>query len=377
MIGSDPIGRAAASEARGQGLPTRRDRARILAVRAALAVLRRRRETGAAADAIAVVAERLAVLLSAGVPASAAWAHVGDVRTVDHRVARAGGSRVAGGGAEAVHPPEGDPSDDDLVRAAAASAAASGEPVAAAITAARATAPGSATQWTVLATAWAVAASSGAPLAASLRELGAALRDEAQLRREVGSALAGPIASARLVLALPLIAVLFGALLGFDTFAVLFGNPLGLACVVGGGGLLWLGRRWSASLAARATRSEADAGLELELLAIAMSGGASVDRARRLVRDALEANGAAAVDTRAADDVISLAARAGAPVAELLRAEAARLRRVARADGSARAAALGVRLMLPLGACVLPAFVLLGVAPLLISVVTGTLGGAA
>ena len=152
--------------------------------------------------------------------------------------------------------------------------------------------PESAAQWTVLATAWAVAASSGAPLAASLRELGAALRDEAQLRREVGSALAGPIASARLVLALPLIAMLFGALLGFDTFAVLFGNPLGLACVAVGGALLWAGRRWSAALAARATRSEADAGLELELLAIAMSGGASVDRARRLVREALEANGA-------------------------------------------------------------------------------------
>jgi tight adherence protein B len=179
------------------------------------------------------------------------------------------------------------------------------------------------------------------------------------------------------VLALPLIAILFGALLGFDTFAVLLGSPLGLACAAVGGALMWAGRRWSAALAARATRSEADAGLELELLAIAMSGGASVDRARRLVREALEDNGAVPVDVSAADDVISLAARAGAPVAELLRAEAARLRRVARADGSARAAALGVRLMLPLGACVLPAFVLLGVAPLLISVVTGTLGGAA
>ena len=75
--------------------------------------------------------------------------------------------------------------------------------------------------------------------------------------------------------------------------------------------------------------------------------------------------------------MIGLAARAGAPVAELLRAEAARLRRVARADG--RRACRGPRRapMLPLGACVLPAFVLLGVAPLLISVVTGTLGGAA
>ena len=76
------------------------------------------------------------------------------------------------------------------------------------------------------------------------------------------------------------------------------------------------------------------------------------------------------------DAVIAVAARAGAPVAELLRAEAARRRRTARADGTAKAAALGVRLMLPLGVCVLPAFVLLGVVPLIVSVVTGTLGAA-
>ena len=108
-----------------------------------------------------------------------------------------------------------------------------------------------------------------------------------------------------------------------------------------------------------------------------MSSGASVDRARRIVREAFEASGAAAAVDGAPDDVIALAVRAGAPVADLLRAEAVRLRRVARADGTARAAALGVRLMLPLGACVLPAFVLLGVVPLLVSVVTGTLGGSA
>jgi tight adherence protein B len=178
-------------------------------------------------------------------------------------------------------------------------------------------------------------------------------------------------------MSLPLIAVFFGAVLGFDTFAVLFGNPLGVACVVGGGMLLWIGRRWSVSLATRAARSRSDAGLELELLAIAMSSGASIERAGDVVRDALRTNAVAAPDDGASDAVIALAARAGAPVSDLLRAEAFRLRRVARAEGTARAAALGVRLMLPLGACVLPAFVLLGVVPLLVSVVTGTLGGAA
>lgn len=326
-----------------------------------IAALRRRRDQAAGVDAIAVVVERLAVLLAAGVPASGAWSHLGDAPTGTAST-RASDQRAAA---------------DGLVLDAAGRAAADGRPVGQAIRAARDAEPAASAEWSVLAAAWTVAAESGAPLATSLRDLATALRDEAQLRREIRTALAGPIASARLVLSLPLIAILFGALLGFDTVVVLLGSPLGLACVGAGGVLLWLGHRWSASLAATAARSRADAGLELELLAIAMAGGASVDRARAIVHDALSGQGLARADRHAADGVVALAARAGAPVAELLRAEAYRLRRVARAEGAARAATLGVRLMLPLGACVLPAFVLLGVVPLLISVISGTLGGAA
>ncbi len=228
----------------------------------------------------------------------------------------------------------------------------------------------------MLAAAWTVAAESGAPLAVSLRDLATVLRDEAQLRREVGAALAGPAASARLVMALPAIAVLFGATLGFDTFGVLFGNPLGLGCLVAGALFLWGGQRWNRRLARVASQSRADAGLELELLAIAMSSGASIERARHLARRVMREYLPHVGDGRQVDAVLELSARAGAPVAELLKAEAFRVRRAARADGTARAAALGVRLMLPLGVCVLPAFVLLGVAPLMISVISGTLGGA-
>ncbi|WP_448809209.1 type II secretion system F family protein [Agromyces bauzanensis] len=326
--------------------------------------LRHPPDPAADVDAVAAVTERLAVLLSAGVPSPTAWAHVGGGSGVD---ARLSSRSRRGRGSDS----------DRAVLAAAAGAAADGASVAVAIAGARAGDSDVSAEWSVLAAAWAVAAESGAPLAMSLRDLAAALRDEAQLRREVRTALAGPVASARLVVALPLVAIGFGALAGFDTVAVLFGNPLGMACVVLGGLLLWAGRRWSARLASRASVSRADAGLELELLAIAMSGGASVERARDVVREALRSNAMATHDLGASDAVIALAARAGAPVAELLRAEAFRLRRVARAEGAARAAALGVRLMLPLGACVLPAFVLLGVVPLLVSVVSGTLGGAA
>ncbi|MFF2493279.1 type II secretion system F family protein [Agromyces sp. NPDC058064] len=346
-------------------------------------LLRRRTDPGAGADAIASIAERLAVLLAAGVPASSAWRHVSadgepsaDAEPSTEALGAAlapappgGPRRAAGSVAEAA-------SDDQLVLAAAAEAASQGEAVAAAIAAAREAHPGASSAWPVLAAAWSVAAESGAPLAASLRSLAVVLRDEAQLRRDVGAALAGPAASARLVTALPLIALGFGATLGFDTVGVLVGNPIGIACLVLGALLLWAGASWNRRLARAASVSQTDAGLELELLAIAMSSGASVERARRLTRETVRIHVPHSDDGRAVDAVVALAARAGAPVAELLRAESFRVRRAARSAGAARAAALGVRLMLPLGLCVLPAFVLLGVAPLMISVVTGTLGGA-
>ncbi|MDQ0895290.1 type II secretion system F family protein [Agromyces ramosus] len=308
------------------------------------------RDAAADLDTIAAVAERLSVLLTAGVPASAAWGHLGS-GTVDQ----------AG---------------DGVVLAAAARAAAHGDPVAVAIASARAAQPAASAAWPVLAAAWSVAEESGAPLAVSLRELAAGLRDEAQLRREVRAALAGPAASARLVTTLPLLAIGFGATLGFDTLVVLFANPLGLACLLVGSALLWAGRRWNAALARRASRRRGDAGLEFELLAVAMSSGASIDRARATVDRAMTAHRLDRHDARGIDAMLALAARAGAPVAELLRSEAFRLRRAGRAAGAERAAALGVRLMVPLGVCVLPSFVLLGVAPIMISVISGTLAGA-
>ncbi|GAA1777931.1 type II secretion system F family protein [Agromyces lapidis] len=326
---------------------------------------RRAADPGAGVDAIASISERLAVLLAAGVPASSAWRHLS---AQDDPVAGASGASGPVGAAV--------DSGDARVLAAAADAASQGESVATAIAVARADHPEASLAWPVLAAAWSVAADSGAPLAASLRSLAVVLRDEAQLRRDVGAALAGPAASARLVTALPLIAVVFGATLGFDTVGVLVGNPIGLACLVLGALLLWGGARWNRRLARTASASQADAGLELELLAIAMSSGASIERARALTRETVRAHVPHSGDGRAVDEVVALAGRAGAPVAELLRAESLRVRRAARSAGAARAAALGVRLMLPLGLCVLPAFVLLGVAPLMISVVTGTLGEA-
>ena len=66
-------------------------------------------------------------------------------------------------------------------------------------------------------------------------------------------------------------------------------------------------------------------------------------------------------------EALRFAATTGAPSAAVLVAEAAQIRRRRAREAERRAAALGVRLVVPLGLCALPAFVALTVVPLLMS----------
>jgi tight adherence protein B len=89
----------------------------------------------------------------------------------------------------------------------------------------------------------------------------------------------------------------------------------------------------------------------------------SIDRATAIVRKA-------GVAGDGGEDVLALSRSAGVPAVELLRATAAHARHRARVEGRLRAARLSSRLLLPLGVCTLPAFLLLGVAPMLLSVMS-------
>lgn len=64
---------------------------------------------------------------------------------------------------------------------------------------------------------------------------------------------------------------------------------------------------------------------------------------------------------------LTFVAATGAPSAAVLLAAAAQIRRRRSREAERRAAALGVRLVVPLGLCALPAFVALSVVPLLLS----------
>lgn len=71
---------------------------------------------------------------------------------------------------------------------------------------------------------------------------------------------------------------------------------------------------------------------------------------------------------------LAFAYTTGAPTAELLETGARQARAERRQEAELRAARLGVQMVIPLGACFLPAFILLGVLPVVLSLLPDALG---
>lgn len=329
---------------------------------------------GRSSDEVATTVDRLATLLEAGVAPESAWQYVGEfthnatvsaiartiaagVRPVDAltRILGARSERVTT--AMAMPMPRGSPS---RRRRSAP------------------TSPGMADEsmlpWRTVGAAWFVADAAGASLAPSLRQLAATARDRAETEREIALGLAGPLATARLVGWLPLLGLALGVLMGVDVIGALLGGPIGWGLLIAGGSLALAGRFWTRALRRRALPTGEAPGCDLDLVAVALSGGVSVARAIALVREGFARYEVPAGDSSGLNDTLALAERAGAPAVDLLRSSAQQARRDARVDGMQVAAALGVRLMLPLGVCVLPSFMLIGVAPMVLSIVSSTVG---
>ena len=74
-------------------------------------------------------------------------------------------------------------------------------------------------------------------------------------------------------------------------------------------------------------------------------------------------------------DALEASWTTGSAPGPALRARADQLRRRRRARARSAAGVLGVRLVLPLGLCFLPAFVLLGLVPMVLSLAAGLFGG--
>ncbi|WP_449281145.1 type II secretion system F family protein [Leucobacter sp.] len=245
-----------------------------------------------------------------------------------------------------------------------------GEPVTIAIAAGRGP------EWRVLAVAWSLAEESGVPLAPALDRIGAALRALERLRERRTVLLAAPRATVRLVSALPPLALVLGWLLGFDPLPVLL-SPLGAALLPAGVALLLAGIVWARALRRGVERADRVAGLELELVRIALGGGAHPRVALRRAVDCVDRFGAEWVPLdgflheRTLRAVIGSAERTGTPLGPMLVEEAAAARTRAEAELERAAERLGVRVLVPLGVCVLPSFIVLGVVPVLVAMLGG------
>jgi tight adherence protein B len=232
----------------------------------------------------------------------------------------------------------------------------------------------------------------GAPLGQVLEQVAGTLAAEAEAQAERDAALAGPRTTGRLLMWLPVAGGFLGWVLGADPVGTATDGGVGTAAVGVGVVLLVAGRVWSDRLVAvarGAARSGVDVQVVLELVAAALRAGAGVPRALRAAGAAVGgpdgevlARAAHALVLGSAWDrawehtpaALSPLVRAlrgawldGAAPGEALRAAGAEVRHERSAAGRTAAARLGVRLVLPLGVCYLPAFVLVGLVPVLLA----------
>lgn len=227
--------------------------------------------------------------------------------------------------------------------------------------------------WRVIAVAWHLATVTGASLAPVLERIAQALDDIDRVARRRDVLLSGPRATIRLVASLPIVALLLGAALGANPFAV-FASGLGVVLAVLGVGLLAFGVWWARRMIRSLENSVWVAGLESDLVWVAVSGGCPPDNAVKRVVDC--ADRARAGWVRLAELSVGASVRAamqqasaiGTPVASMLQSHASSQRANALTVLEQAAERLAIRVLLPVGLCVLPSFIVLGVVPVLISV---------
>ena len=243
--------------------------------------------------------------------------------------------------------------------------------------------------------------STGAPLATSLERAAehAEERIDALLGRQ--SALAAPRATGRILSWLPLLGLGLGVLMGSDPVGVLTGSILGALTGLLGLGLAFAGRRWTAALVHRAEVESAasngaeqtsnmppvDTALVLELLAAQLRVGLAPLAALGTLAEALNSralhtvcqrlqmgsgwgsawSGSAAGTFGELRDALAPAYTGGAPSTALLLSLADAHRLSERRAAERAAGKLSVALVVPLGLCSLPAFICLGIVPILIS----------
>ena len=231
----------------------------------------------------------------------------------------------------------------------------------------------------------------GAPLSAVLDALAQNFDDIERIQKARRVAGAGPALSAKILNLLPLLALLAVFTMGINPFPVLVDGGVGSMCAVIGLSFLGAGRWVSLRLIRRSSCkweevAQEDLAIICELVIAALESGVSIPRALECIGRSAQIEELVRVAScltlgvrwdRAWEgcgegitsiaEVLREAWVRGASVDHQLHALAEASRDQRLTDARARAEELGVKLVVPLGLLMLPAFIFLGVAPVLLT----------
>lgn len=236
-----------------------------------------------------------------------------------------------------------------------------------------------------------VAAQVGAPLAEILNRVADGIAATLETAAKRHTAQVGPKATARLLGVLPLAALGMAQFIGVDVIDMAFRGGINTWIFVVGLGLMVAGNLWSAAMIRQATGSPTpglDPTLAMDIIAACQQNGVSLTSTLQAVSVASEEADLAVVarmlllgadwdeawaqtDTKWIDlaSVLQPAWEEGASPVPLLVRGASRTRAAEIHRALDAAERLGVRLMIPLGVCLLPAFFALGIVPVVVSTI--------
>lgn len=195
----------------------------------------------------------------------------------------------------------------------------------------------------------------GGQIAPTLDRFATVLLTLENSRNELALAVAGPKASSRLVISLPILVFVGAGIAGIPIFQTL-SKPSIVWISLGLGILLfWLGNRWTSKLLAEANPRTTDPGFEFDALAIAVQAGLPLGMAAEQLRDF--------VGSVEVSELQELSTGSGIALVELLQERANSLRIEQFTADRMKIQKTSISVLWPLGLTVLPAFVLIAIVP--------------
>lgn len=227
-----------------------------------------------------------------------------------------------------------------------------------------------------LVTIWDLVGKTGAPPAQLLMTCADALDLAAENFRSARVHLAGPQSATRVVMTLPLLALLLAMVSGYSPLIFLVTSPMGWFLLLVAAALVWCASRWSTHMVKKAQQWDWGRGMSAEVMALLLRAGSSLtdarDAAGRIAEEYCVNVVHADNELRQCDDYVGLARTTGVSLYSLLRSVAQHERSAAKEQAHERTEKLAVSLMLPLGLCILPAFIAVGVVPIVVSIISST-----